>query len=90
VRFPSGVCSSSLTAPVLRVGAQGVGWQEHLDAVLAQDIDQLLGQVLVLPGQERPTTLNNGDLAAEAAKHLPELEAHIASAEHQEMIRDLV
>ena len=63
------------------------GFQQHLHAVLAQDVAHRVGHVGVLAGEQLPAPLHDRHLAAKAAEHLAELQPDVAPADHQQVAR---
>jgi predicted GNAT family N-acyltransferase len=47
---------------------------------------QLRHEVFIFAGQQAFAAMDNGDLTAEAAKHLAEFEANVAAAENEQML----
>ena len=60
------------------------------DPVIAQDSGDLVRDVLVLDHYQARGALDDGDLAAEPAEHLPELQPDVAAAEDDQVLRELV
>src|SRR5215204_6935407 len=71
-------------------GASGLGPQQDLDTVLAQDLSDRFGNVGVLAAHQLSTSLYDRDLAAETPEHLGELHSDVAAAEHEQVLRQLV
>ena len=61
-----------------------------VDAFGLEDVFDGDGDVFVLAGDEARHLFDDGDFAAEAAVHLPELEADVAAADDDEMLRQEV
>ena len=101
-RRPAGASRRASRSPVGRAHGQadrrrrpgstrsGVGLQQDLDAVLAQDVGHRVGHVGVLAGQQPLAALHDRHLAAEAAEHLAELQADVAAAQHEQVLRHRV
>ena len=51
-----------------------------------EDFLQLRHEVFIFAGQQAFAAMDNGDLTAEAAKHLAEFEANVAAAENEQML----
>jgi hypothetical protein len=63
---------------------------EHdLDPVFLEDLLDAGGNVRVFVGEQLIVALHHGDVAAEAAEHLRELETDVAASENQQMLRDV-
>lgn len=60
------------------------------DPVIAQDIGDLVRDVLVLEHHQTRGALDDGHLAAEPAEHLPELKPDVAATEDDQVLRELV
>ena len=79
---------SDLIAAALEMNA--VGADANLDAFGFEDVANHLGGVFVFVGSEAGGFVDDGDLRAEAAKHLRELEANGAAADDDEVLGELV
>src|SRR5215510_14974206 len=67
-----------------------LGTRANADAFLDQNLSYRLRDVVVLlPGKARPF-LDHSDLGAETTIHLSELEAHVASADDDQMLGDTI
>src|SRR5690242_19512183 len=64
--------------------------QSYTDSVFSQDSNYLLGNVAVLARQELFAALEHGHPAAVMAKHLPELDSDVSTAQDQEMLRQRI
>ena len=62
-------------------------FEPHVDALGLEDLLHRLRDVLVLARDQARRHLDDGDRAAEAAEHLPELEADVAAADHDQVLR---
>src|SRR5262249_14205972 len=67
--------------------AQNLGIEQNLDALVAQNLPHLFSSVGVFARHELGAPFDDGHAAAEAAIDLRKLEADIAAAEHDEMLR---
>ena len=68
-------------------GTQGTCLKQDFYAVLAQYFSDFVGHILVFACQQVCSSLDNRDLAAEAAEHLPEFQTDIATAQDQQVFR---
>ena len=74
--------------PLVVAGETDAGGVEaKLDALLGQDLGDGGGDILVLARDQPRHHLDDGDFAPEAAKHLAELQADIAAADDDQMLR---
>ena len=70
--------------------ATRVGLQQDLDAVLAQDGGDGVGDVGVFAAEQALAALHDGHPAAEAAEHLAELQPDVAAAEDDQVVGNRV
>ena len=63
---------------------------QHRDSVVAQQSGDLVAHVLVLVLQQPCAVLDDGDLAAEPAEHLPEFQSDVAAADDDQVLRERV
>ena len=63
-----------------------VGADDDVDAFGFEDVLDRGGDVLVLPGGQPRTLLDDGDLGAEPAVHLGELQRDVAAADDHQML----
>jgi hypothetical protein len=73
-----------------RLNPDGLRRGQDRDPVLAQDSGDLVRDVLVLDHHQARGALDDGDLAAEPAEHLPELQPDVAAAEDDQVLREFV
>ena len=74
-------------ARAIRRDARRGGFQKDVNAILAQDLGHLVGDIGVLAREQPRAALDDRDPRAEAAEHLGELQPDIAATEHQQMLR---
>ena len=84
VRSPSDVSTVRRIFPVSSCAA-GLGPQQDLDTVLAQDLGHRY--IGILSAHQLPTELYDRDLAAETPEHLGELQPDVTAAEHEQVLR---
>src|ERR1700731_611087 len=77
-------------APVSQLNLNRRRRGQDRDAVVAQDRCDLIGDVLVLVRQQARGVLDDGDLAAEPAEHLPEFQSDVAAADDDQVLWKLV
>ena len=65
-------------------------FEPDVDALGLEDLADRRGDVLVFALDQAIAHLDDGDLAAEAAEHLPELEPDVAAADDDEVLGDEV
>src|SRR5450755_623007 len=70
--------------------ALGGGLEENLDTILTQNLSNGLGYVLIFTSEQLGAALDDSDLAAEAAKHLPEFQTDVATAQDQQVLRHAI
>src|SRR5262245_7589033 len=70
----------------VRGNTPGLGLEHYFDAVLYQNLPNSVGDVGILIRKKLRVALNYGDLAAEPAKHLSELETDVAATENDQML----
>src|ERR1019366_7382841 len=68
--------------------AIGIRVQHGLNSVLLKYPGDFFRNVRVLAGEQLTSRLDNGHATAEAAKHLPKLQADISASEDQQMLRN--
>ncbi len=61
----------------------------NLDALLLEDLEDLRGDILVLPAEQLVAPVHDRDPGAEATEHLPEFQPDVAAANHQQMFGDV-
>src|ERR1035441_419564 len=66
--------------------AIGIRVQHGLNSVLLKYPGDFFRNVRVLAGEQLTSRLDNGHATAEAAKHLPKLQADISASEDQQML----
>src|SRR5258708_3422820 len=59
----------------------------HVDSLIGQDLQHGVRDVLIFARDKSWSCFENRHFAAEAAKHLPELETDVTSADNQQMPR---
>src|SRR5262249_13302400 len=65
------------------------GIEDEIHPLLLQCLFQRLAHVGVLARQELTAAVDDGDPAAEAAEHLPELQADVPAAQDEQVLRQL-
>jgi hypothetical protein len=70
--------------------AADLGTDQHIDALVSENPDDLIGDVGILARGDLRSLLDDRDAAAEAPIGLRQLEADIAAAEHDQMRRQAV
>ena len=60
--------------------------EANSDAFVRQDVGDRRRYVFILARNQPRAVLDDGDLAAEAPKHLTELQADVTAAEHHQMV----
>src|SRR5262245_35098956 len=64
--------------------------EEEFDVVIPKDLSYLLGHIAILMLQQLRPALDDRHVAAETPEHLGEFEADITSAEHEQMLGQIV
>src|SRR6516164_10270148 len=64
-----------------------LGVEEETYSLRFKDFLEFLGDVVIFAIEKSITTVNDGYPAAEAAKHLTKLQADVATAKHQQVLR---
>ena len=72
------------------LNARRPGVQREMNALRFEDLSQFAGNFRVLAWQNLVAVMDDCHAAAEAPEHLPELEADVPSANHQQVIGDVV
>src|ERR1019366_4163798 len=62
--------------------------QQDLDSILLKYLGNFFRDVGVLAVEQLASRLDDGHLTAEAAKHLPKLQADVSASEDQQMLRN--
>src|ERR1019366_317086 len=70
--------------------AIGIRVQHDFDSVLLKYLGDFFRDVGVLAVKKLAPGLDNGHATAEAAKHLPKLQADVATSKNQQMLRNSV
>ena len=83
---PARAVQSNADAFPMLFDAEALGVQPDLDALAGKDFGNGVGDFRVLAPDQAWSHLDNGNLAAEAAIHLRELQPNIAAADNHEMI----
>src|SRR5260370_8157986 len=65
-------------------------FKQDLDAIFLQDCRHTVGDIRVLSVQQLPRRLHDGHSAAKPPEQLPEFQAHVTAAEHQQMFGNTV
>src|SRR6266404_1318695 len=65
-------------------------FKQDFDPILLQDCLHTLGDIRVLSVQQLPRRLHDGHSAAKPPEQLPEFQAHVTAAEHQQMFGNTV
>ncbi len=73
--------------PAFRRDSIRLGAQDKADSFALQCLPQLVGHVGVFAGENLLVAIDDRHLAAEPAKHLPELQADVPAAEDQQVLR---
>jgi len=61
----------------------------NLDALLLEDLEDLPGNIRILPAEQLVAPVHDRDPGSEATEHLPELQPDVAAADHQKMFGDV-